>query len=46
MPVDDKVVLRFTDGKLLKGYLKEFSQESPVISFKKLDGKRPRPFLH
>ena len=40
MPVDDKVVLRFTDGKLLKGYLKEFSQESPVISFKKLDGKK------
>ena len=45
MPVDDKAVLRFTDGKLLKGYLKEFSQESPEIAFKKLDGKRPKTSL-
>jgi len=40
MSADDKVVLRFIDGKLLRGYLKEFSQESPEILFKKLDGKR------
>ncbi|RJQ40955.1 MAG: hypothetical protein C4550_02580 [Nitrospiraceae bacterium] len=40
MPDNDKVVLRFTNGKLLKGYLQEFSQESPEISFKKLDGKK------
>jgi len=43
MPVDDKVVLRFTDGKLLKGYLKEFSHDSPEISFKKLGGKKTQP---
>ena len=40
MPVDDKVVLRFTGGKLLKGYLQEFSPESPEILFKKMYGKK------
>lgn len=40
MPVDDKVVLRFTDGKLLKGYLKKFSPESPEILFKKMYEKK------
>jgi len=40
MSDEDKVVLRFTDGKLLKGYLKEFSQDSHKVLFKKLDGKK------
>jgi len=40
MPSEDKVVLRFTDGKLLKGYLKEFSQNAPEVLFKKLGRKR------
>lgn len=40
MSSEDKVVLRFNDGKLLKGYLKEFSQNAPEILFKKLDGKK------
>lgn len=42
MSTEDKVVLRFDDGKVLKGYLKEFSQESPKISFEELGDKKFR----
>ncbi len=42
MSTEDKVVLRFDDGKVLKGYLKEFSQESQKISFEELGDKKFR----
>ncbi len=38
----DKVVIRFNNGDLLKGYLKEFSQESPAVSFQELGGNVSR----
>lgn len=40
MSTEDKVVLRFDNGKVLKGYLKEFSQESQKISFEELGDKK------
>ncbi len=33
MSTGDKVVIRFNHGKLLKGYLKKFSQDSRTIMF-------------
>jgi len=36
MAWDDTVVLRFNDGKVLKGYLKGFSQESQEVMFEEL----------
>lgn len=38
MSDDDKVVLRFDNGTLLKGYLKEFSQESHHVLFEEIGG--------
>ncbi|MBI4688866.1 MAG: hypothetical protein HY754_01120 [Nitrospirae bacterium] len=34
----EKVVIRFNNGSLLKGYLKDFSQDSHTLSFDELGG--------
>lgn len=39
MSTDEKVVIRFTNGSLLKGYLREFSVESHNIVFEELSGE-------
>lgn len=38
MSDDDKVVLRFDNGTLLKGYIKEFSQGSHHVLFEEIGG--------
>ncbi len=39
MAEKEKVVVRFNNGKVLKGYLKEFFQESPAILFEEAGKK-------
>lgn len=36
----DKVVLRFSDGRILKGYLEFFSSENEMVFIKDLSGER------
>ena len=36
MAVNDKVVLRFNSGELIKGYLREFSLDSQAVLFEEL----------
>lgn len=40
MAVREKVVMRFADGKVLKGFLDEFSQESSKVWFEELGQKQ------
>lgn len=39
MPEKEKVVIRFNNGRVLKGYLKEFFQDSPAILFEEAGKK-------
>lgn len=36
----DKVVLRFSDGKVLKGYLEHFSPDDEIVSINDISGER------
>lgn len=36
----DKVVLRFSDGKVLKGYLEHFSSDDEIVTINDISGER------
>jgi hypothetical protein len=38
--MDDKVVIRHIDGKMIKGYITNFSEKSDIISIREIDGDK------